>query len=134
MGTTFNIPAAVHKLVTSAKTSSVHKCAMYVRLAMEAGGLSTVGRPDWACKYVNWLPKHNWELVKTCTTISEKDDFTKNHAKAGDVAVYQKPGCGLTQPGHICMYSGNQWISDFKQKSMDVYSGKSIIHIFRYKS
>ena len=134
METTFNVPMAVNKLVSSAKSSSIHKCAMYVRQAMEAGGLSTIGRPDWACKYVDWLPNHGWELIKTCITLNEKNDFTKNLAKPGDIAVYQKPGCVLTQPGHICMFSGTQWISDFKQNSMDVYSGKSTIHIFRYKS
>ena len=34
--------------------------------------------------------------------------------------------------GHICMFDGNQWISDFVQNNMWVYGGDGTCYIFRY--
>lgn len=128
----FNIANALKKLETNAKPTSVGKCASFVRTAMEAGGLSTIGRPNWAWEYINWLPTQGWSLVKKCGTLQEQLDYNTKLAQPGDVAVYQKPGCGTTQPGHICMWSGKMWISDFRQNKMNVYSGNTPIYVFRY--
>lgn len=128
----FNITGAVNRLVRSAHSTSQHVCAKYVRLAMEAGGLNTTTRPDWAWKYINWLPKQGWKLVAQCSTREEQATYTATQAQPGDVAVYQKPGAGGSQPGHICMWSGKNWISDFLQNRMGVYSANVNAYIFRY--
>ena len=34
--------------------------------------------------------------------------------------------------GHICMWNGSQWISDFFQNNMWVYSGDGTCYLYRY--
>ena len=131
MAAQFNVADAIARLTSAARPSSIGSCAMYVRLAMEAGGLNTSTRPDWAWKYIQWLPSQGWGLVAKCSTKQEQLNFVP---KPGDIAVYQKPGYGTSKPGHICMWSGTKWISDFVQNSMFVYNslGISDVYIFRY--
>lgn len=129
---TFNINGALQRLVSNANAHSLGYCAKYVRTAMEAGGLNTSTRPDWAWKYINWLPTQGWKLMTTCSSRTEQALYTQSQAQPGDIAVYQKPGYGTTAPGHICMWSGRNWISDFVQSNMNVYSGETNIYIFRY--
>ena len=128
---TFNIQNAIQKLVSSAHLTSQHECAKYVRIAMEAGGLSTNGRPSWAWQYLNWLPTQGWTPIAKLSTKAEQMSF---NAQPGDVAVYQKPGVGSSEPGHICMWSGKNWISDFVQNNMNVYRSDATIVVFRYNS
>lgn len=128
----FNIQGAVQALNARSSSKSKHMCAMYVRMAMESGGLSTATRPNWAWKYISWLPSQGWSHIGTVNTNEAQAEFTRSQARPGDVAVYQKPGVGGSQPGHICMYSGSQWISDFRQNRMGVYSSPVNAYIFRY--
>lgn len=128
----FNIQGAVQSLIARSGASSQHACAKYVRMAMESGGLSTATRPNWAWKYIQWLPTQGWSLVGNVKTNEAQAEWTKTSARPGDVAVYQKPGAGSSQPGHICMYTGNQWISDFRQNRMGVYASPVNAYVFRY--
>ena len=128
----FNVQGAVQSLIARSSASSQHMCAKFVRMAMESGGLSTATRPNWAWKYISWLPSQGWSLVGAVNTNEAQAEFTKSVAKPGDIAVYQKPGAGQSQPGHICMYSGSQWISDFRQNRMGVYSSPVQAYVFRY--
>ncbi len=55
-------------------------------------------------------------------------DFEK-----GDIVVFNKTG--NRKWGHIAMWTGSQWVSDFKQKSIIVhsdYTGKAY-HVFRWQ-
>ena len=128
----FNIQGAVQSLVARSGPKSQHACARFVRMAMESGGLSTATRPNWAWKYIQWLPTQGWSLVGNAKTNEAQAEWTRSSAKPGDIAVYQKPGVGGSQPGHICMYTGNQWISDFRQGRMGVYASPVNAYIFRY--
>lgn len=128
----FNIQGAVQSLIARSGASSQHACARFVRMAMESGGLSTSTRPNWAWKYIQWLPTQGWSLVGNAKTNESQAEWTRSEARPGDVAVYQKPGAGSSQPGHICMYTGNQWISDFRQNRMGVYANPVNAYIFRY--
>ena len=115
-GGAFNIQAAVNHLVGHAKSSppppGEGECAKYVRKAMEAGGLNTDDRPGHAGDYGNWLLTHGWEEV------------TDGSLKAGDVEVYQKTN--KHQYGHLQMWSGEGWYSDFaqKDKSGEAYANR----------
>lgn len=128
----FNIQGAVQSLIARSGASSQHACARFVRMAMESGGLSTATRPNWAWKYIQWLPTQGWSLVGNVKTNEAQAEWTQSSARPGDIAVYQKPGVGSSQPGHICMYTGGQWISDFRQNRMGVYSSPVNAYIFRY--
>lgn len=105
----FDIDAAVNRLESAAHTGSQKECAKYVRLAIEAGGVSTNGNPKAAADYVNFLPTIGFTAIY-CTNMS---DYIP---QKGDIIVLPRiPG---HQYGHIAMYSGKQWISDFRQNDM----------------
>jgi hypothetical protein len=82
---------------------------------------------------VTYLPTIGFSHVATVSETNAQTQFTNNVAKPGDIAVYMKPGAP-TEPGHICMWTGNQWVSDFKQAHMSVYRSRGNVqaHIFRY--
>lgn len=123
----WSIQRACQWINQNAKSTSQHVCAKFVRMAIEAGGISTNGRPNWAWQYINYLPNIGFKFL-----CKAKRNDTEYKPEPGDIAVYMKNG-DRTVPGHICMWSGKEWCSDFKQKNMIVYSGTSEAYIFRFE-
>jgi hypothetical protein len=94
-----------------ALTRSSHHCAMYCRLGMEAAGLDTGDRPQSgdAGDYGPFLLRHGAQTVPQDSYVPQ----------VGDVVVFDKTG---QHPyGHIEMYDGQHWVSDFKQHSFSPY-------------
>lgn len=120
----YNLERACRWLQANTNNVSSHRCAMFVRMALEAGGLNTSGRPIWAWHYKNYLPKIGFTYVGSYTN----NGYTPY---PGDIAVYMN-GNDKNQPGHICMYTGIQWCSDFRQNNMIVYNNTQKADIFRY--
>ena len=105
----WDISSAVSHLNANAEPRSIGYCAKYVRQAMEAGGMSTAGRPGSAKGYISYLPSKGFTEISTSSYLP------------GDIVVFdQVPG---HQHGHIAMWNGSQWVSDFKQRSIIVASG-----------
>lgn len=123
----WNLKKACQWLQENSQAGSQHKCAMFVRMAIEKGGISTEGRPTWAWKYINYLPKIGFRHI--LHHIKGKTDYTP---QPGDIAVY-KNGNRTDVPGHICMYTGKQWCSDFRQNNMYVYPTTKECDIFRFE-
>jgi len=121
----WDIKKACEWLQGNAHASSTHRCAKYVRMAIEAGGVSTDGRPLWAWQYINFLPKIGFKHIGTYT----QNGYTP---EPGDIAVYLK-GNDKKVPGHICMWTGKQWCSDFRQNNMIVYKNTKEAYIFRFQ-
>ncbi|WP_431765460.1 CHAP domain-containing protein [Paraburkholderia sp.] len=96
----WNIYAAVAHLRDNAEAGSTANCAKYVRRAIEAGGITLThtasarnyGGPLTAAGFHEVLSGAPWK---------------------GDVVVIQ-PITGHPD-GHMAMYDGQIWISDFKQ-------------------
>lgn len=105
MAATFNAGAAASWLIKNSFSESQHQCAKFVRMAIEAGGISTAGRPVAAQDYAYFLPTIGFNVIPP-----------PNPARVGDLCVISHGTYG-----HICMFCGNQWISDFKQPSFMVY-------------
>jgi hypothetical protein len=94
-----------------ALSRSSHHCAMYCRLGMEAAGLDTADRPRSgdAGDYGPFLLRHGAKAVAQDSYVPQ----------VGDVAVFDKTG---KHPyGHIEMYDGHQWVSDFMQHGFSPY-------------
>jgi hypothetical protein len=94
-----------------ALTRSSHHCAMYCRMGMEAAGLETGDRPQSgdAGDYGPFLLRHGAQIVPLDSYVPQ----------VGDVAVFDKTE---QHPyGHIEMFDGRQWVSDFKQNSFSPY-------------
>ena len=94
-----------------ALSRSSHHGAMYCRLGMEAAGLDTGDRPRSgdAGDYGPFLLRHGAQTVPQDSYVPQ----------VGDVVVFDKTE---QHPyGHIEMYDGQHWISDFKQHSFSPY-------------
>lgn len=105
-----DIGKAVAHLDASASRASKGKCAAYVRRAMLAGGLAIDPHPLYAKDYGPYL-----------INAGLKEVAAKNYAPAkGDIIVIQSYSA-QDPAGHIAMYDGKQWVSDFKQR--DIWAG-----------
>ncbi|MFZ4457076.1 MAG: RHS repeat domain-containing protein [Bacteroidales bacterium] len=117
--TGFNIGKAVFALNSNAQPKSIHRCAAFVRKALDAGGINTNPHPVPAADYDQYLLK--WGFV-------DISNFDYNNT-AGDVAVFDRI---KGHPyGHIEMYNGTQWVSDYKQNSFWAGSGYSKANSYR---
>lgn len=126
MAQTYNITAAVKHLVSNAQPTSIHYCARYVANAMAAGGLKFTRKAS-AYMYSGELPRIGFTCLATKTGRAAQNAWSNANAKAGDIAVMAHG-----QHGHICMYSGSQWISDFKQRNAWVYRAEGTVQFFRF--
>lgn len=92
--------AAAIYLSSHAESGSTGNCARYVRLAIEHGGI-TLAHTASARNYGGPLGAAGFYEV------------SGTNPKKGDVAVIQS----ITghPDGHMAMYDGTRWISDFKQ-------------------
>ena len=120
MASSWNVGAAVNWIRNNSSPSSQGRCAKYVRTAIEQGGVSTAGRPIAAKHYVGFLPTIGFNPIGSITGRDKQSRWSLSNAKPGDIAVMDHGTYG-----HICMWGGDQWYSDFKQGNrMWVYSGE----------
>jgi hypothetical protein len=107
---------------------SVGLCAMYVRIAMEHGGADTTGRPTSARYYAPTLKKIGYEKM---------DPIPKEY-EIGDIMVFDPPYPEKSIHGHIQMWDGEKWGSDFRQMTKDFWPGSGYRNVkpkhefFRY--
>lgn len=100
--------AAARYATEHAEKKSVGMCALYVRKAIIAGGIPLyVGGDAWSYKYT--LPILNFHQVGK-----------KSEREVGDIVVFQP--IGGRKYGHIAIWNGKQWVSDFKQRNLIVHS------------
>ncbi len=93
--------AAANHVRLHAQIHSTNNCAMYVRKAIEAGGI-TISRTNSAKDYGYSLRQAGFVEVND-----------GGAPRAGDVVVIQAiPG---HPHGHMAMYDGSHWVSDFVQ-------------------
>jgi hypothetical protein len=104
---TWDVNKAVKHLKNHARLHSTGKCASYVRQAIEAGGSIHLVRQESAKNYGTSL---------RIAGFTEYTSIPPGGYKAGDVAVIQSPDSKHLH-GHMQMYSGTNWISDFVQNS-----------------
>jgi hypothetical protein len=102
-------------LRNEAQPRSVAKCALYVRLALAAGGAQTHGGHPQDAK--NWGPML-LRIGFRRLNVENSDSFLP---MKGDIVVIQ-PYQGGNASGHIAAFDGKIWISDFKQH--DFWSGQ----------
>lgn len=113
------------------------KCAKFVRSGIDVGFgtdpnttsyTAKHGRPTWAWKYMYFLPKIGFKHITRIT----RANASAFKPEPGDIAVYMQGG-NPNYAGHICMFTGYQWESDFKQNSVFVYSTTNIADIYRFE-
>lgn len=102
---------------------STRDCAKYTREAIEAGGLRIAGT------------YHAKDYGPSLTSAGFREISPTSSYQPGDVAVIQAiPG---HEDGHMCMFDGRIWISDFEQMhglypGPDYRNAKPSYKIYRY--
>jgi uncharacterized Zn-binding protein involved in type VI secretion len=105
---TYSVDKAIEALKNNAQPKSGGLCARYVRMALEAGGVE-IGppRPTSAKDYDVELKSKGFSEVPQEEYAPQK----------GDVVVMENFTGAKEHPhGHIQMYDGEKWVSDFNQK------------------
>jgi hypothetical protein len=120
----WDVDKSVANLTANAKPtfSEPGECAAYVRDALEKGGLTILVPPRRyvdatgasACDYGESLLAAGFKIIfdNSSMKISQKIDFKP---VKGDVAIYHL--FEGHRHGHIQMFNGIQWISDFLQRN-----------------
>ena len=103
----YDIEKAVEHLNKKAKSKSIERCALYVRQAINAGGI--FGLNGHAMTY------YNEKKLEIAGFTKIGDDINSIELKKGDIVAFA--AVKGHSYGHIAMWNGEQWVSDFKQKS-----------------
>lgn len=125
--TKYDIDKAVAHLDANAQSKSSGDCAKFVRKAINAGGITNI----WghAHAYYDSDQLVNYGFTKLGNNIDNIE------LKKGDIAAF----ASVTghKYGHIAMYNGTQWVSDFRQNSFWVataYSKEKKYSIYRWEN
>lgn len=119
----WDMSLAVKHLVANAKASPIGYCAMYVRQAIEAGGV-TLTRHTSAKDYGSSLIAVGFRAIT---------EAVPERGHKGDVVVMQAIGTHIH--GHMQMYSGSAWVSDYTQNGFYPYSvSRPEYQVYRYPS
>lgn len=104
----WNKAKAIEYLRTHAQRASAGRCAEYTRKSIEAGGL-VLARTNLAKDYGPSLTAAGFVELLFCPAEFEE----------GDVVVMA--GARPEDAGHMAMFDGINWVSDFVQR--DLYPG-----------
>ena len=106
----------------NAEAKSRTWCAWYVMRALQEGGCPIYLLPAYGYSWL--LPRMGFTEVSRVGYVPQK----------GDLIVF--PAVGKHIWGHIQMWNGEQWVSDFKQKNMIPAKAyhKTNWKIYRHKS
>lgn len=106
-------------------TKSIGRCALYVRRALQKAGFPV--RPQASA----YMYHTRGELKRLGFKMIGTSSDTNYKPIKGDIAV-----CNAIKGhphGHICVYDGDRWVSDFKQRRMSVYGGRRVeFFIYRW--
>ena len=107
----WNKEKAIEHLMLHAETHSQKKCAKYTREAIEAGGLILI-RPN-----SNSAKDYKNSLIATGFLPLGVDS---GKYLPGDVVIINSFTDGAEEHphGHIAMFDGNNWVSDFSQQEL----------------
>lgn len=95
-------------LRNNARPHSLGRCAHYVLRALETGGARTNGQPAHAKDWCAVLLRNGYQNIAVPSLASYMP-------QPGDVALIQ-PCAGGSPSGHIQVWDGWHWISDFVQR------------------
>lgn len=113
--------AAVQYLVSHAKSKSTGWCARYVADALSAGGF----------KFTRQASAYQYRSNGILVGMGYREIGKQSSYNKGDITVTESNSAH--PDGHIAMWSGSNWISDFVQKSEYVYSSNQPpVHYYRY--
>ncbi len=110
----FNLDGALNKLKNQVKPTTNGDCATYVRIALEKGGGLTLIRPKPRADRKVHAQDYGASLLQAGFKEVHIETYAKYIPQKGDIAIIQ-PYPGGNPSGHMQMYDGEHWISDWVQ-------------------
>lgn len=98
---------------------SVGRCALYVRKALQSAGYEFTPQPS-AYQYAHGT------LASAGFTKLNNSNYVP---QVGDIAVFNRTA--KNPHGHIQIYDGSQWVSDFRQPKFSPYSQHNGYSVWR---
>ena len=129
------IDKALEFLERNAEPNSTKSCGRYVGKALLAGGFNirTHGRNASLYYYDKILVNARFKIIEEINNKSVQflnDNYSKQQ-RGVILVILNKTKDGN---GHICMYNGSKWISDFVQDNMVPYkTPKELMHCFFFR-
>lgn len=119
-------------------TESISRCATYVKLAIQEGGIPYPESCNGgACGPV--LERTGWEeIYRSGPGEPSAGDVFDSHWEIGDVMTIEN--FGTHKVGHIMMWCGDKWRSDFAQNTCRTYGdwltawNQGLYHVWRYRN
>lgn len=100
---------------------STGQCALFVRKALQAAQL--VQQFSGGLGHANQMPSRLTQMGWIAIGQNVKN------VQKGDIAVFQKTNTeGGQKYGHVCLYTGSQWVSDFIQNSVQPNSKDNLTY------
>ncbi|WP_353143864.1 peptidoglycan amidohydrolase family protein [Acinetobacter pragensis] len=99
----------VQKLDSIKAHVSSKRCARSIRVALQSAGAVLDSHPVAASDWGGTLTKIGYKQIQPAF----------DNPQEGDIYIIQRTHKHVY--GHIAGFSGSEWVSDFKQKSYDVY-------------
>ena len=118
-----DINKAVNYLVSHAHAKSTGYCARYVANALEAGGF----------RFTRQASAYLYRTNGILTNMGYREIGKQSSYVKGDITVTDRNA--YHGDGHIAMWSGSQWVSDFFQNSEYAYTkNQPPVYYYRYGS
>lgn len=93
---------------------SSQKCARSIRVALESAGAQIKNHPVAASDWGTTLTQLGFKKISPSFSNPQR----------GDIYIIKRTA--KHSYGHIAGFTGSQWVSDFKQRSHDVYNDDSV--------
>ncbi|MDQ8935084.1 CHAP domain-containing protein [Acinetobacter rudis] len=117
-GISVNIDKFAQRLKNISATSSSRRCARSIRLALESAGAKFGQHPIAAADWGNTLVKIGYKQISPAF----------DQPREGDIYIIDRTA--KHRYGHIAGFSGSAWVSDFQQRSHDVYKEDNVTYTY----
>lgn len=114
INSSINLDKFIQALDNVRSYQSRSKCAKYIRMALESAGARFVSHPVAAADWGSTLESIGYKKINPAF----------DNPREGDIYIIHRTGRHTY--GHIAGYSGSGWVSDFKQRSHDVYRDSNV--------
>ena len=120
------------KEVPMSKRKTTHSCYHFVKKALYAGGFSEYGDREayTFTKKVSENPKSFKMIYDSGTYVTMPPQYGEK--RVGDIRVFEYDKNSNKPFGHIEMYDGRDWVSDFRRADGKPIGVKSRIRVFRF--
>ena len=100
------------------RNTSTKKCARSIRVGLQSSGAKIVNHPVAAADWGGTLTKLGYKKI----------NLSFDRPKKGDIYIIDRNQS--SRYGHIAAYSGNAWVSDYRQTGHAVYRNPNVKYTY----